>query len=109
MFTFVASKPYSSMRIIHAELLEGFALKHAQAARPLEHWRLAVERARWKSHADLKRDFPSADYVGNGRYVFNIKGNSYRLVAIVIFFSGKAVIRFVGTHPEYDRIDASNI
>ena len=47
--------------------------------------------------------FPSADYVKNGRYVFNIGGNNYRVVAVVIFIGGVMNIRFVGTHPEYDK------
>lgn len=97
------------MKIFKTELLENFALRHAQAARPLENWRLAVRHAEWKNHADLKRDFPSADYVGNNRYVFNIKGNDYRLVVIVTFFAGSLQVCFVGTHAEYDKIDASTI
>lgn len=51
----------------------------------------------------------SADYVGNSRYVFNIKGNHYRIVTVVVFFAGSMVIRFIGTHAEYDKIDASTI
>ncbi len=60
--------------------------------------------------ADLKADFPSADFVGNNRYVFNIKGNNYRTVVLVVFFAGTVAIRFVGTHGEYDKIkDIKNI
>ena len=63
-----------------------------------------------ESHAELKRAFPSADYVGNDRYVFNISGNKFRLVTIVVFFQGFLHIRFVGTHAEYDKIkDIKNI
>ena len=53
--------------------------------------------------------FPSADYVKNGRYVFNIGGNNYRIVAVVIFIGGVMNIRFVGTHQEYDKIDCATI
>jgi len=53
--------------------------------------------------------FGSVDYVGNNRYVFNIKGNHYRLVAIVIFASQKIYIRFIGTHTEYSKIDCKTI
>lgn len=54
--------------------------------------------------------FPSADYVGNERYVFNIKGNRYRFVVMVVFFNGVMDIRFCGTHSEYDKIkDIKNI
>ena len=69
-----------------------------------------VEKTEWKSHAELKQAFPSADYVGNDRYVFNISGNKFRLVTIVVFFQGFLHIRFVGTHAEYDKIkDIKNI
>ena len=60
-------------------------------------------------HNDLKSDFPSADYVGNGRYAFNIRGNNYRLVAVIIFVGGILKIRFIGTHTEYDKIDCKSI
>ena len=92
------------MIIANKELLDEFVQQHANAARPLN--RLS---ATWSMHADLKRTFPSADYVKNGRYVFNIGGNNYRIVAVVIFIGGVANIRFVGTHAEYDKIDSSTI
>ena len=73
-------------------------------------WAEYVEKTEWKNHADLKAAFPSADYVGNDRYVFNISGNKFRLVTIVVFFQGFLHIRFVGTHAEYDKIkDIKNI
>ena len=53
--------------------------------------------------------YASADYVGNNRYVFNIRGNKYRLVAVVVFFMGELNVRFVGTHKEYDKIDCKTI
>ena len=59
--------------------------------------------------SDIKVDFPATDYVGNQRYVFNIRGNKYRLVVVVKFTIGHIFIRFVGTHSEYDRIDVSTI
>ena len=74
-----------------------------------EKWVEKIEAANWKNHNELKKDFLSADYVGNNRYVFNIRGNNYRLVSVVDFFAGTMVIRFIGTHNDYDRIDAKNI
>ena len=97
------------MKIANKELLEDFVQTHAQAAKPLNKWVEAVKAARWKNHAELKAMFPSADYVKNGRYVFNIGGNNYRVVAVVIFIGGVMNIRFVGTHPEYDKINSSTI
>ena len=70
----------------------------------MERWSGKLADAEWKSHADLKADFPSADFVGNNRYVFNIKGNNCRTVVLVVFFAGTVAIRFIGTHSEYDKI-----
>lgn len=75
----------------------------------LERWYHLTEEAEWRNLADLKRDFPSADYAGNQHYVFNIKGNRYRLVVVIKFVMGYVFVRFVGTHTEYDRIDCSTI
>ena len=68
-----------------------------------------IDSEKLEDHNELKKDFLSADYVGNNRYVFNIRGNNYRLVSVVVFFAGTMVIRFIGTHNDYDRIDAKNI
>ena len=97
------------MFISNKELLDDFVQSHASAASPLNKWIERVRAAQWKSHADLKQMFPSADYVKNGRYVFNIAGNNYRVVAVVIFVGGVMNIRFIGTHAEYDKIDSSTI
>jgi mRNA interferase HigB len=56
-----------------------------------------------------KKDFPSVDYVGNDRYVFNIKGNKYRLIAMIFFDIRTVFIRYIGTHGEYDEIDCTTI
>ncbi len=97
------------MIIANKEILDDFVRSHAQAAKPLNKWVRDVKAAQWKNHAELKEIFPSADYVKNGRYVFNIGGNSLRLVAVVIFIGGVVNIRFVGTHAEYDKIDCATI
>lgn len=91
------------MKIFNKEILDDFVQKHAQSAKPLNKWLRSVTDAQWKSHAELKGTFPSADYVKNGRYVFNIGGNKYRLVSVVIFIGGVMNIRFVGTHDEYEK------
>jgi len=97
------------MIIANKELLDDFVQSHAQAAKPLNKWIETVRAAKWTNHIELKQAFPSADYVKNGRYVFNIGGNNYRLVAVVIFIGGVMNIRFIGTHPEYDKIDCATI
>ncbi|SEP59621.1 type II toxin-antitoxin system HigB family toxin [Epilithonimonas lactis] len=75
----------------------------------LRDWYKKTQNCEWKSFSDIKETFNSADYVGNNRFVFNIKGNNYRLIAIIIFASQKVYIRFICTHKDYDKIDASNI
>lgn len=97
------------MVIANKEILDDFVQQHADAARPLNRWIECMQAVQLANHADLKQMFPSADYVKNGRYVFNIGGNKYRLVAVVIFVAGVMNIRFIGTHAEYDRIDSSTI
>jgi mRNA interferase HigB len=92
------------MEFFGREIIEDFCKKHADATTPMEHWMEYIEMANWKNHNELKASFPSADYVGNRRYVFNIKGNNYRLIAIVTFFAGRFEVRFMGTHAEYDKI-----
>ena len=59
--------------------------------------------------SDIKQDFRTVDYVGNNRYVFDIKGNDFRVVVIIIFVSQKVYIRFIGTHDQYDKIDAKDV
>lgn len=97
------------MIIANKTLLDDFVQSHAQALRPVNKWLIQVSAAKWKTHADLKHYFPSADYVKNGRYVFNIGGNKYRIVAVVIFIGGVINVRFIGTHAEYDKIDCATI
>ena len=97
------------MQIFGKREIKKFILKHTIAKNALENWMNTVESSDWKNHADLKQTFPSADYVGNAKYVFNIKGNVYRIVAVVIFVGGTLSIRFIGTHEEYDKINCKNI
>lgn len=99
----------NEMIIIDSQILDVFVEKHTDCRKAIQSWINKVENAEWKSHAELKTDFPSADYVKNGRYVFNIRGNKYRLIVIVIFVAGQLIVRFVGTHAEYDKISAGSI
>lgn len=108
-FHYICSKK-EIMKILKFKLLKDFARKHPDSADALMRWAEYVEKTEWKSHAELKQAFPSADYVGNDRYVFNISGKKFRLVTIVVFFQGFLHIRFIGTHAEYDKIkDIKNI
>lgn len=93
------------MHVISRPTLIKFWKKHPDVEIPLRVWFKKVEQAKWKSVNELKADFPTADYVGNDRVVFDIKGNNYRIVVLVFFTGQKMFIRFVGTHAEYDKID----
>lgn len=98
------------MRVISFAAIRDFIAVHADAVEPLKEWYITVSKANWRNFSDIRQTFNSVDYVGNDRYVFNIKGNNYRIVAIVLFINHKVYIRFVGTHKEYDQIkDIKNI
>ncbi|WP_373104322.1 type II toxin-antitoxin system HigB family toxin [Phocaeicola plebeius] len=94
----------TDMRISNKLLLNDFVQRHSRAVKPMNKWVEEVLKAEWATHKDLKDTFPSADYVGNSRYVFNISGNNFRIVAVVLFIGGILELRFVGTHAEYDKI-----
>jgi mRNA interferase HigB len=97
------------MQIFGKREIEKFIDKHAISKNALEKWMDTVDSSEWKSHNDVKQIFPSADYIGNAKYVFNIKGNGFRIVAVVVFVAGTVIIRFIGTHEEYNRIDCKTI
>lgn len=92
------------MRIIAKRSLVEFYQKHTDAKTALEEWHKKTKNAKWTCFAEVKKTFRSADSEGNNRYVFNIKGNSFRLVVLILFSTGMVYIRFVGTHSENDRI-----
>ncbi len=98
------------MRVIAKKAIVEFYSKHSDARTALEEWYEKTQSTDWESFLDVKQTFNSADYVGGERIVFNIKGNQYRLVALVLYKIKRVYIRFVGTHQEYDRIkDIENI
>lgn len=81
--------------------------KGIKAARSqFDAWRVIVEKAQWKTPEDVKKAHPKASILKGSRVVFNIKANDYRLVAIVQYQGGVMVIRFFGSHEEYDKVDA---
>lgn len=97
------------MRVIAVSTLRDFWAKHANAEIPLRSWFAQASRAAWRSPADVKAAYRNASFLANNRIVFNIKGNDYRLVAAVHYNCGMMFIRFVGTHRDYDQIDASTV
>jgi mRNA interferase HigB len=97
------------MVIIKKKTLDDFSKDYADSTAPLKAWYQTTLAANWSSFSDIKQDFPATDYVGNERFVFNIKGNRYRLVALVRFRIRTVFIKFIGTHADYDKIDATTI
>lgn len=98
------------MRIFNRSTLIAFWTKHPDSETPLRLWFALVERASWAKPSDVRQTFGSASFLANNRIVFDIKGNTYRLVAYVRYSPLYLVfIRFIGTHAEYDRIDAETV
>lgn len=103
------------MRIIARRTLREFIASradhrdHAALKSALEAWFDEARTARWKSAADIRRSYATASIVSSERVVFNIKGNSYRLVAAVDFEKQIVWIKWLGTHREYDRIGVATV
>ncbi len=99
------------MRIIAVGTLRDFWSRrgHGDAEQPLRAWVHTVKAANWERPVDAKAMFRTADILSGDRIVFNIGGNKYRLVAAVHYRGKRVFIRFVGTHAEYDKIDATRV
>ena len=97
------------MRIIAHRTLVLFYTKHPEAKVALEEWYSKCTKANWNNFAEVKKTFRRVDSAGKQRFVFDIKGNDFRLVAMVKFQLELIYVRFVGTHSEYDNIDCKNI
>ena len=95
------------MIIISKTIINDFCNEYPDAFTPLLNWYYETKKSDWAKLADLKNSFSNADYVGNDRYVFNIKGNNYRLIALIIFKTRTLFILFIGTHKTYDKIIAN--
>ncbi len=97
------------MVIISKAIIKEFSGLHPSAEKTLEKWYCDTKAADWKNFSEVKKAFNSVDAVGNDRYVFDIKGNHYRLIALIIFKVRTIFVLFIGTHKEYDRIEADKI
>ena len=97
------------MVIISKTILNEFSAIYPDSIEALNKWYEVSKKEDWNNLADVKKSFNSVDYVGKERYVFNIRGNRYRLVAMIFFDIRTIFIRFIGTHVEYDKIDCSEI
>ena len=98
------------MRVISIKKLRTFWEKYRAAEKPLRAWYHEAKIARWKNFTEIKRHYPSADVLPNNRVIFDIKGNTYRIVVQIRYAPLFLVfIRFIGTHADYDRIDATTV
>lgn len=100
---------HNAMRVIALRTLREFWTPHADAETALHTWYSDARRANWKSSQEIKAIYPHASIINSSRVVFNIRGNRYRLVAAINYEFETVYIRFVGTHAEYDQIDAATI
>ena len=99
------------MRIVSRATLKSFweQKKYKDSEQPLKAWFDELKHADWKSPHDIKEMYRSASFVGNNRVVFNIHGNKYRLIVAINYTFSMCYIRFIGTHAEYDKVNAETI
>ena len=97
------------MRVIKKQRLIAFWKKHPDTEQPLKAWYQEAKNARWKTPQKIKSQYATASILQDRRVVYNILGNNYRLVVKIHYDFGLVYIRFIGTHKEYDKIDAQTI
>lgn len=97
------------MIIVYLEKMNQFAKKHADARKSLATWKSVTENAVWRMKQDVLKDFPNAKLIANNRARFEIRHNFYRLIAEIDYDGQLVMIRFIGTHSDYDRIDPTTI
>lgn len=97
------------MRVIAKKILREFWIKHSDCEQQLKSWYQEADKSEWKNLNEIKKEYPSASILEDNRVVFNIKGNNYRLIVKINFSYQMIWVRFIGTHKEYDIIDANKI
>jgi mRNA interferase HigB len=98
------------MQVIARRTLKEFWGRHPQAEGPIRAWLAVAIKANWAYPSDIKRQFGNTvDFVGDNRVIFDLGGNKYRLVAHVSFMFGHVLVKFIGTHTAYDRIDPETV
>lgn len=97
------------MRVISTKHILDYYVEHAETEQPLKAWLEEARKANWKKPQEIKDKYGNASFLGGNRVVFNIKGNSYRLVVAVAYKYGAVYVKFIGTHNEYDDIDAETV
>ena len=97
------------MRVIAKKILHNFWKKNTDSEQQLKTWYKEASKADWKSPNDIKDEYAKASILKSGRVVFNIRGNKYRLIVDINYDRQWVFIRFIGTHKEYDKVDADKI
>jgi mRNA interferase HigB len=97
------------MRVIAVSTLRAFWARQPDAEQPLKAWYEEATSARWTQPADIKAQYRSASVLKNRRVAFSIKGNDYRLIVAIAYQLQIVFVKFVGTHKEYDAVDAETI
>jgi len=97
------------MNIVSKRTLVEFYNKHPQAKTPLEVWHQDVKKAVWKTPNDIKKIYANASFLEDNRVIFNIKGNDYRLLVHIDYLRKIVRVKFIGTHKDYDKINAKDI
>lgn len=97
------------MRIVAVKFLRAFWEKYPDAGQPLKSWADEVRKATWAQPSEIKEQYRNASILKNRRVVFNIKGSDYRLVVSVAYQYQAVYVKFIGTHKEYDAIDAETV
>jgi mRNA interferase HigB len=97
------------LRVIAKRILRQFWARHPDCEQQLKSWYQETQKSEWKNTHALKKEYPTASILRDNRVIFNIKGNNYRLIVRINFQYQMMWIRFIGTHKEYDKIDATNI
>lgn len=97
------------MRVVAKKILQEFWEKHPDSEHQLKTWYKEASKAKWTSPANIKNEYPKASILKAGRVVFNIYGNKYRLIAHINYLRQWVFIRFIGTHNDYNNIDAEKI
>jgi len=97
------------MRVVAKRTIRDFWELHNDCKSQLTSWYDEAVHANWQSPSDIKREYPSASVISNNRAIFNIKGNAYRLIVKINYAYGILWIRFIGTHAEYDKVNAEII
>lgn len=100
---------HNAMNVVSRKTLVEFWTRHPRARAPLAAWFEIARAAEWRTPQDVRADFNSADFLADNRVIFDIGGNNYRLVVRISYRFKQVMVKFVGTHAEYDRIDPETV